>query len=147
MCTPAQVARYRAAIDAAAAEIGRPRPRLATWLMAGLDPGPASFLQAAGQLVAYLHPPGYGEQIIDAGFADLVARARSGAQPLPALAADIPESLPRTFGLFGSPAEIVEQMTAYRDAGMDRICVCPVTAEDHGGALLLGELARLARIR
>jgi probable F420-dependent oxidoreductase len=143
MCTPEQVARYRVAIDEAAAAVGRPRPRLTTWLMAGLDPGPVSFGQAATQLVAYLHPPGYGEQLIDAGFGELVAKARSGSVPLPALATEIPEALPRRFGLFGSPAEIVEQMTAFRDAGMDRIGVCPVTAEDPGGERLLAELARL----
>jgi len=144
MCTPVQVARYRRDIDEAAAEVGRPRPSLATWVMAGLDPGPASFRQAATQLVAYLAPPGYGEQLTDAGFGDLVDRARSGRVALPAMADEIPEDLPRAVGMFGSPREIVDRMTEYRDHGMDRIGICPVTAEDPGGARLLRELARLA---
>lgn len=143
MCTPAQVVAYRQAIDAAALEVGRPRPTLAMWIMAGLDPGPASFRQAATQLVAYLHPPGYGEKITEVGFGDLVTRARSGTVAPPAMVAEIPDALSRTFGLFGSPTEIVDQMAQYRDAGMDRIGVAPVTAEDPGGARLLQELARL----
>jgi probable F420-dependent oxidoreductase len=144
MCTPEQVVAYRTAIDEAAERAGRPRPTLATWLMAGLDPGPTAFAQVAGQLVAYLHPPGYGEKMAEAGFGDLVARARQMTTSVTSLAAEIPEALPRTFGLFGSPREIVERMTEYRDAGLDRIGICPVTAEDHGGARLLAELSRLA---
>jgi alkanesulfonate monooxygenase SsuD/methylene tetrahydromethanopterin reductase-like flavin-dependent oxidoreductase (luciferase family) len=139
MCTPQQVLRYRALLDEAAAEVSRPRPRLATWIMTGLEPGPEDFRQAANQLVAYLHPPGYGEQLMDAGFGDLVQQARSGR----VAPAEIPEALPLAFGLFGSPAEIVAKMADYKDAGMDRIGVCPVTASDHGGARLLAELARL----
>jgi len=143
MCTPTQVLAYRRAIDDAAAEVGRSRPTLAMWVMAGLDPGPASFRQAATQLVAYLHPPGYGEKITEAGFGALVTRARSGSVAPSAMVDEIPDTLPRTFGLFGSPAEIAEQMTEFLDAGMDRIGVAPVTAEDPGGARLLQELGRL----
>lgn len=143
MSTPEQVVPYRRLLDEAAAAAGRSRPTLATWMMAGLDPGPRSFQQAAAQLVAYLHPPGYGEKIAEAGFGDLVDRARSGAVPLPAIAADIPDDLPRTFGLFGSPREIVDRMTQYRDAGMDRIAIAPVTGEDPSGTRLLRELSRL----
>lgn len=144
MSTPEQVVPYRKMLDEAAAEAGRPRPVLATWMMAGIDPGPRSFQQAATQLVAYLHPPGYGEKMIEAGFGDLVAKARSGTVPLPALAPEIPEALPRTFGLFGSPRDIVDRMEQYKDAGMDRIAIAPVTGEDHGGERLLRELAKLA---
>ena len=67
MSTPEQVVPYRRMLDEAAAEAGGPRPVLATWMMAGIDPGPRSFQQAATQLVAYLHPPGYGEKMIEAG--------------------------------------------------------------------------------
>jgi alkanesulfonate monooxygenase SsuD/methylene tetrahydromethanopterin reductase-like flavin-dependent oxidoreductase (luciferase family) len=145
MSTPEQVVAYRRTLDDAAADAGRPRPTLATWMMAGIDPGPASFAQAATQLVAYIAAPGYGEKMAEAGFADLVTRARSGAVPLPAMAGEIPEALPRTFGLFGSPGEIAARMADYRDAGMDRIAIAPVTAEDPGGANLLAELSRLVR--
>jgi len=34
-------------------------------------------------------------------------------------------------------------MTQYRDAGMDRIAIAPVTGEDPAGTRLLRELARL----
>ena len=143
MCTPAQVVPYRATMDEAADQVGRVRPVMGTWMSVGLDPGPASLRQIATQLVAYVAAPGYGEQMAAAGFADIVARARSGEVPLPALADEIPEALIRAFGLFGSPREIVQQMSDYRDAGMDRIAIGPVTAEDHGGERLLRELGRL----
>jgi probable F420-dependent oxidoreductase len=143
LCTPDQAARYRAAIDEAAAAAGVEPPRLMIWLMGCLDPGPASFAQAAQQLVAYLHPPGYGEVLTEAGFGELVVRARSGTVPIGKLASEIPDDLARTMGLVGSLDQIIDRMVQYRDAGIDRIGIAPLTADDHGAAQILSTLGAL----
>jgi len=55
------VAQVRATIDAEAASMDRPPPRLAVWLPVALGPGSEAQAQLASQLAIYLAPPGYGE--------------------------------------------------------------------------------------
>jgi alkanesulfonate monooxygenase SsuD/methylene tetrahydromethanopterin reductase-like flavin-dependent oxidoreductase (luciferase family) len=115
------------------------------WLMGCIDPGPASFAQAAQQLIAYLHPPGYGEVLTEAGFGELVRKARSGTVPLASIIEEIPDELPVTMGLVGTLDHVVARVHEYHDAGIDRIGIAPVTADDHGGARLLQALGALPR--
>ena len=140
LLTPAQVARMREAVDAAAARSGRPPPPLAAWVPACLDPGPAAMAQLSRQLVVYLAPPGYGEMFTEAGFGDVVALARSGASPKDVLSA-VPAELVESVCALGDETTIRKSLDAYLDAGANLVGVVPVTAEDPGGERVLAALA------
>jgi probable F420-dependent oxidoreductase len=136
------VVRHREALEAAAARADRPRPPIALWLAAAVDPTRDTEAQLAAGLVQYLQAPGYGELFIDAGFADLVSRARSG-ESTKRLVADLPPEVCRTLGLVGTVDEIAERMAAYRAAGVDEICIVPATAGDPGGRRTMEALSDL----
>ena len=140
LVTPAHVAAVRTTIDAGAEAAGRPRPRLAVWIPAALDPGAAARRQLAAQIAVYLAPPGYGEMFAALGFAELVARARGGAARH-ALADAIPDALLASVGALGTAGEITARLAAYHDAGADEVAVVPSTAEDAAGTRLLAALA------
>lgn len=140
MVTPAAVARYRAALDRAAAEAGRSAPRLAVWLAAAVDPEPEAIAQLARGYVGYLAAPGYGEVFAEAGFADLVALARSGAAPRDVLA-EVPSALLAEVGLVGSVAAVEARLGEYEQAGADEVGVVPATAGDPAGERTLAALA------
>jgi probable F420-dependent oxidoreductase len=141
MVTIESAATFRRLLDAAAARDGRAAPpRLAAWLPAAVDPAPEAYDQLARGLVQYLHAPGYGEQFISAGFADLVSMARTGVHPRELLAA-VPPELAQSLGLVGTVAEVSARVAAYREAGVDEICVVPVTAGDDAGRRTLTALA------
>ena len=140
MVTPAAAARLREQLADAAREVGRPCPRVAIWLATAVDPAPETIAQMARGKVAYLAAPGYGEMFADAGFADLVAFARTRPHPRDLLAA-LPTELIDTVGLVGSASHIADRIAAYRDAGVDDICVVPATAGDDAGRRTLEALA------
>jgi probable F420-dependent oxidoreductase len=145
LVTPEHVAGVRARIDEHAAAVGRPcPPRLAVWVPAALDPGPQSRAQLAGQLAAYLAPPGYGEMFTALGFGTLVDRARAGNTRRAELLPEIPSELAARVGAVGSAAEIATRIDAYRAAGADHVAVVPSTAEDPTGRRLLAALTREA---
>lgn len=131
----------RARIDAEAAAVGRPAPRLAVWVPAALNPGDRATAQLAGQLAVYLAAPGYGEMISELGFARLVERARAGARRSE-LTAAVPAALVAEIGAVGSTSEIAARIAAYHDAGADHVAVAPSTAEDPAGRRVLEALAR-----
>lgn len=133
-------ARFRGALDHAADRAGAPVPRLAAWLPAALDPSPEAYRQLAMGLVQYLRAPGYGEQFIAAGFADVVAAARAGAS-VRELVGDMPPALAEAVGLVGDAASVQARLAAYRDVGVDEVCVVPVTAGDPGGTRTLQALS------
>ncbi len=141
MVTPHSLARLRAELVAAAAEAGRPVPGLAVWLTCAVDPEPVAVQQLLQAIVGYLAAPGYAEMISEAGFAELVAFARTRPHPRELLAA-MPPELVGAIGLVGEEAAIAERLEEYRAAGADEICLVPATAGDPGGARTLGAMRK-----
>jgi probable F420-dependent oxidoreductase len=137
LVSPGHVAAVRASVDAIAAECGITAPRLAVWVSAAIDPGPATHRQVAAQMAAYLKPPGYGEMFADLGFGDLVAQARAGASRSD-LADAIPAELPAAVGAIGSASEIIARIDSYFEAGADHVGIVPATADDPAGRRVLG---------
>jgi probable F420-dependent oxidoreductase len=140
MLTPAAAARLCDQLAAAATEAGRPRPRVAIWLATAVDPTTETLAQIARAKVAYLAAPGYGEMFAEAGFAELVEFARTRPHPRALLEA-VPTELVSAVGLVGSVDQIVARIAAYRDAGVDEICIVPATAGDDAGRRTLEALA------
>ena len=77
MVTPQSLGRLRQQMAAAAEKAGRPAPKLAVWLTCAVDPGREDIDQLLRAIVGYLAAPGYSDMISEAGFADLVAFART----------------------------------------------------------------------
>ena len=142
MVTPQSLALLRAQLATAASEAGRPTPKLAVWLCCAIDPGRETINQLLRAIVAYLAAPGYAEMISAAGFAELVAFARTRPHPKELLAA-MPDELISAIGLVGSQAQIEQRMAEYREAGADEICLVPATAGDPGG---LGSLEAMRKL-
>jgi probable F420-dependent oxidoreductase len=138
--TVEQARRFAGDVTAAAEEAGRPRPPLALWVPAAVDPTAAGIRQVADQLVAYLAPPGYGEMFTEAGFGDLVERARAGETPA-TLAGAIGEDVVAAVGAVGSAAEVADRIARLRTAGVSEIVLAPVTADDPGARRTLHALA------
>jgi len=141
MVTPASLGRLREQLAAAAAEAGRPTPQVAVWLACAIDPDPAAIQQLLRAIVGYLAAPGYAEMISEAGFADLVAFARTRPHPKELLAA-MPDELLAAIGLVGSEAVIGERLEEYRAAGADEVCLVPATAGDPGGLRTLETMSK-----
>jgi probable F420-dependent oxidoreductase len=138
MVTPAAVARFRDALDAE----GSARIPMSAWLVTAVDPGPGEIAQIRSALVGYLGAPGYGEMFAEAGYAGLVDRARSGAHPRDLIGA-IPDGFERSVGLVGSKSDIASLLGDYAMAGLDTVCVVPVTATGDHGRRALGVVAEL----
>ena len=136
LVTPERTAAVRRRIDEEATAAGRPRPRLAVWVPAALDPRDAARAQLAGQLAAYVGAPGYGEMFAQLGFGALVQRARMGARRHELVSA-IPVELLAAVGAIGSAEEIATRITRYHDAGADHVAVAPSTAQDNAGRGLI----------
>jgi len=139
LVSPEQVARLRSLIDDTAQDESRERPKLAVWVAAALDPGPATFRQLASQISVYLRPPGYGEMFTALGFGDLVERARQGARRAE-LAEAIPREVIEAVCAIGTHAEVSSRLAAYHAAGADHVAIVPATAEDPAGHQLLAAL-------
>jgi hypothetical protein len=95
--------------------------------------------------VVYLAAPAYGEMFTEAGFGDLVDRARSGAHPRELLAA-IPQALLECVCALGDAAAVRARLDAYARAGAAVVGVVPVTAGDPGGARTLGTIRAAAHV-
>ena len=131
---------YRAKLDAAARRAGRPAPKLAAWIPAALDPGPAATAQLRQSLAGYLAVAGYGEMFTAAGLGDAVVLAGAGAGHDTLLAALPAEAVDR-IGLVGDVTEVNRRLAAYADAGLDEIVLVPATDGDPGGERTLTALA------
>lgn len=142
LVNPAQVLRLAEKLAKAAAGAGRSRPPLAAWIIVAVDPGPEAYDQARRALVPYLGAPGYGEMFSDAGFGELVEDARSGRHPRDLFEA-VPVDLLHALGAFGSREAVRARLDEYRAAGVDDICVVPLTAADPGGERTLRVVAEL----
>lgn len=132
MVTPASVVNIKARLEEAAGEAARPPPGVSAWVTCAVDPGRESLDQIRRAVVGYLAAPGYSEMLGEAGFAELVAFAKTRPHPKELLAL-LPDELIRAIGLVGSADEIAERVEAYRAAGVDEICLVPATAGDPGG--------------
>ncbi|WP_163512902.1 LLM class F420-dependent oxidoreductase [Fodinicola acaciae] len=134
LISPDRAAELIAAVNTAAAAIGRPAPRIALWVPAAVDPTEAAWTQLRTTLVGYLAAPGYGEMFTRDGFGELVRLARSGAHPRDVLAA-IGADLPAAIGLAGDRETVAARMAAYQAAGVDELVVVPAsTVDDEAGA-------------
>lgn len=142
MVTVEAAGRLAADVARLAAEAGRSKPTVATWLVTAIDPEPEARAQMAAARVGYLAAPGYDSILTEAGFGDLVAYARTRPHPRE-LAAAIPAELDAAVGLVGSASEVEARIAAYHEVGVDEVAVVPVTAGDPAGARTLAELARL----
>ena len=136
---PEHVQFVRTVVDAEAGAAGRTPPSLVVWLAIALDPGPAARAQLAGQLAAYLAPPGYGEMFAELGFGDLVARARGGERRA-TLATAVPDSLLHQVCALGSRDQVTRRVADYFDAGADVVAVVPSTADDPRGRAVLSAM-------
>jgi probable F420-dependent oxidoreductase len=136
LVSPQRVREVRCQIDADAAAAGRTPPQLTVWVPLALSPGRAAIQQVSSQLAVYLAPPGYAEMFCELGFADLVARARTG-QRRSELAAEIPVELVAQVCAIGSAQRICARLQEYLDAGADTVAVAPATAEDPGARAAL----------
>jgi probable F420-dependent oxidoreductase len=139
LVSPEQVARLRSLIDDKARDQRRNRPKLAVWVAAALDPGPATLRQLASQIAVYLRPPGYGEMFTALGFGDLVDRARQGVRRAELIDA-IPREVMQAVCAIGTHSEVSSRLDAYRAAGADHVAIVPTTAEDPAGRGLLAAL-------
>jgi probable F420-dependent oxidoreductase len=140
LVSPELASGYRAKLDAAARRVGRPAPKLAAWIPAAVDPGPAATAQLRQSLAGYLEVAGYGEMFAAAGLGDAVELAGAGADR-DALLAALPDEAIDRIGLVGDVAEVTRRLAAYADAGLDEIVLVPATDGDPGGEYTLTALA------
>ncbi|MDI2125880.1 LLM class F420-dependent oxidoreductase [Yinghuangia seranimata] len=142
LVSPETAADLVADVEKAAAQAGRPRPTVAAWVGAAVGPGhEAGAEQLRRGLVSYLAAPGYGEMFARAGYADLVAHARTRPHPRELLAA-VPRELVDVVALSGPDRDAVEAMTArYAAAGVDELVLVPCSTDaDPGGVQTLDVL-------
>ncbi|MFC4943626.1 LLM class F420-dependent oxidoreductase [Pseudonocardia sp. GCM10023141] len=133
-------------VRAAAAEAGRPCPRVAVWVTAAVDHGPAAVEQLRRGVVGYLAAPGYSTMFTRAGFGELVAFAQTGPHP-GALLARVPAELSRAVGLVGDAAHVEARIRAYLAAGADDVVIVPAaTDEDPAGAHTLAVTAEIGKV-
>jgi probable F420-dependent oxidoreductase len=111
LLTPAQVAEFRA----------RTELPITIWVPAALDPGEAAHLQVLRELRVYLAAPAYAAMFRRAGLEE-------------------PDAIATAVSAMGSLEHVRERIAEYHSAGATTVALVPVTAEDPGGARLLGEL-------
>ncbi|GAA1676319.1 LLM class F420-dependent oxidoreductase [Fodinicola feengrottensis] len=141
---PATAADLVALVEKEAAVAGRPRPRVALWAPAALDPGEAAWAQLRAGLVGYLAAPGYAEMFEREGFGELVALARSGAHPREILG-KVGTNVPAAVGLVGDRATLAAKAADYQAAGIDELVVVPSsTVDDEGGARTLAAMSEIS---
>lgn len=140
LVTTEQVRELRGKLDAAAARLDQPAPRLAAWLPAAVDPDHASYIQLMRSVVGYFPVRGYREVFERAGFGAAIALAEVGAEPDDVLQA-LPEDAARTVGLVGDVDTIRARLAEYSDAGLDEVAILPATAGDPAGERTLSALA------
>lgn len=145
---PPSVADLTGRLRKAAAELGRPAPRVAVWVTCAVDPGPLAVEQLRRAVVGYLAAPGYSEMFRRAGFSDLVDFALTRPHPTDLLAR-VPSTLAETVGLVGDERRITDRIAEYRAAGADDIVIVPsATDEDPAARRTLEVVAGIsARLR
>ncbi|MFE0025974.1 LLM class F420-dependent oxidoreductase [Amycolatopsis sp. NPDC059021] len=140
LVSPAQVARLRAKLDAAARATGTTPPRLVAWLPAAVDPDDAAYSQILGSIAGYLTVRGYAEMLVEAGYHRAVELARAGAGRARLIDA-LPREAAHTVGLVGDLDAVRARIRDYTAAGLDEIAVLPATVGDEHGRRTLTALA------
>lgn len=140
LVSPELAGEYSAQLAAAATAAGCPRPALAAWIPAAIDPNPDSYAELMDSLAGYLEVPGYGEMFTAAGFGEAVQAANAGATPAEQLHALPPDAASR-IGLVGDVDTVRARLDAYAAAGLDEVVLVPATAGDPGGERTLTALA------
>lgn len=130
LVTSDQVGVLRSKLEAAVGS--GPRPELAAWLPAAVDPTGEGRRQVLESIAGYLTIGGYREMFLEAGFDEAVERAASGAG-LDDLVEALPAEAVGAVGLVGSSADVRERLVAYSDAGLDEVALVPMTAGDPSG--------------
>jgi probable F420-dependent oxidoreductase len=120
-------------LRAAAAELGRPCPRVAVWTGCAIDPGPLAIEQLRRSVVGYLAAPGYSDMFRAAGFSDLVDYALTRPHPSE-LFARVPAEVNTVTGLVGGAGEVERRIKEYIAAGADDIVLVPSATDDDPGA-------------
>ena len=139
LVSPEQVRTLRGKLEAAAADAGRPAPRLAAWLPAAVEPDDASYAQILGGIAGYLTVRGYREMFVAAGFGAAVDLAAEGADRDRLLAALPPEAA-GVVGLVGDADVLRARLAEYAAAGLDEAAIHPATAGDPAGERTLAAL-------
>ena len=129
----ASVADLVAALRAAAADLGRPTPRVAVWACTAVDPGPSALDQLRRGVVGYLGAPGYRDMFSRAGFGDLVEYAATKPHPRDLLAA-VPVELVERVGIVGDEAAVEARIGEYAAAGADDVVIVPSATDDDPAA-------------
>ena len=142
LVSPQLAREYRAKLGGLAERAGRPAPRLAAWIPAGVDPDPESYAQIMQSLVGYLEVAGYDEMFTATGFGRAVELAHAGADREELLSALPPEAAAMV-GLVGDTDAIGVRLEAYA-AGLDEVVLVPATAGDPGGERTLTAMAAFA---
>ncbi|MFE0149223.1 LLM class F420-dependent oxidoreductase [Nonomuraea sp. NPDC059007] len=136
LITPASAARLAAQVRALNPEVS-----VAAWVSAAVDPDREAVDRIRRAVVGYLPAPGYGEMFAEAGFADVVAYARTGPHPRELLAA-VPDELVASVALLGDADTVAARLSAYARAGVDEVALVPVgTDRDPAGTTTLKTLA------
>ncbi|MEU4328943.1 LLM class F420-dependent oxidoreductase [Nonomuraea dietziae] len=143
LVTPASAARLVERLtDVAGTEAG-PGTRTAAWVTTAVHPGVEAIDRIRRAVVGYLAAPGYGEMFAEAGFAEIVAFARTGPHPRELMAA-IPDELLHEVALLGDAETVRKRLNGYAAAGVDEVALVPVSTEaDPGGVASLEALAGL----
>jgi probable F420-dependent oxidoreductase len=128
LLTPQSAAALVRQVRLAAAEFGRPAPRVAAWVTAAVDPSPEAVEQLRRGLVGYLAAPGYDAMFEAAGFGEVVAYARTRPHPRELLAA-VPPEITAAVGLAGGVTSIRARLAEYAAAGVDEVALVPSSTE------------------
>lgn len=134
------VTEEQAAAQASQVPAGTP---VTAWIVAALEPTPATMAQMRRQLAMYVGAPGYGEMFTRAGFGFIVDRARDGV-PHGEVVSGIPDELLQSVGMIGSHADIEQRLAAYRSSGITQVAMVPATADDRAGSRTLRAIAGMA---
>ena len=105
--------------------------KLAVWVVAAVEPSPDALDQVRRQIALYLLAPGYGRSLAQAGFGDLIDKARHGVTPA-ALATEIGLELIEAVTAVGSATDVADALSRYESAGAE-VMLVPVTLDDPAG--------------
>lgn len=109
---------------ATAGRLAARHPNTAVWLCAAVDPTEEERAWLSRGFVGYLAAPGYGEMFAEAGYAELVAFARTRPGPKE-LFARMPPELIDQVALVGDEATVRRRIAEYAAAGVTEICLVP----------------------
>ncbi|MFI7131139.1 LLM class F420-dependent oxidoreductase [Nonomuraea sp. NPDC050153] len=138
LITPASAGRL-----AAQARAANPDVSVAAWVTAAVDPDREAVDRVRRAVVGYLAAPGYGEMFAEAGFADVVAFARTRPHPRELFDA-VPDALVASVALLGDVDAVTARLSAYAAAGVDEVALVPVSTDrDPGGTATLKALSAI----